>query len=191
MSKECLQMQRLLLLEVHDLLEAGESKRLQDHLQWCPRCLEEKIRLERLLEAMRPGELLPEASSAALGAERRKALERASQNRGRAKRVINRFLPRLQPLSLAAAAGAIGLMLAAGYWSLRPSQHQPSSGQNLQQLVSEQDEKVIEHLDFFQEMDTIQKLVRITNDSNQGESSSDEGGQSHGSLEPMLRDFQA
>jgi hypothetical protein len=180
-------MQQLMLIGAHRLLEPEERERLGSHLAGCGRCREEERRLERLLGSMQPEGSHRAPHPPALFAERNRALQRSLQSKGRLGRSLGWAASSLRPVTLAAAAGIFGLMLIAGYWTLRTTQHEPSPGSSPEQVVSEQDEKVIESLDFFQEMDTIQKLVRITNDSNEGESGRDEGGQSHGSSKPLLR----
>jgi anti-sigma factor RsiW len=159
--KVCADHQETLLLDVHGELPASERPGWQRHLDICPGCRGERQELVRVLDGVR--EAIP---SPILSPEHAQALRERVTRGWRANRAPawwqGLFLGmRLRPVP---ALVAVGLLLAVAGWfglhELRTA-HQTLRSQEAHEQVIVSDAEVIENLDLLEQMDDIEKVVKL------------------------------
>jgi anti-sigma factor RsiW len=159
--KVCAARKETLLLDVHGELPASERPAWQRHLDICPGCRRERQELVRVLDGVR--EAIP---SPTLSPEHAKALRELVTRGWRANRAPAWwqglfFGMRLRPVPTLVA---VGLLLAVVGWfglhELRTVYDTLRSPEAPKQVIVS-DAEVIENLDLLEQMDDIEKVVRL------------------------------
>jgi len=168
----CAKAQKLLITQASDALKDRDLRMLEAHLAACPGCSLEQERLQGLLararEQTRHGGM-PRAEAEELmdAVNERLTDERQTWKAGPS--LLRRPLV-FVPAAAAACAG-LAMALLLTFQGSRTTVHPDSSLQRAVQ-VEQQDLEVIQNLDLLQDLETIQKLVSVTHEDEQSESSS-------------------
>jgi hypothetical protein len=161
--KACPNHQETLWLDVYGELKPDERSAWQQHLESCSACREERQRLlgliERLKEEMTPPELSPEKANALSWSIKRALRNQKAGSRSRLRTwgMPSRLIPAL--------AAACFMIIVLGWFGIDkfqgPFKTRNLSGLNSQEQMIVKDLEIIKNLEFLEEMDTVQKLVRV------------------------------
>ena len=155
--KNCPDFQETLLSELYGELDPKDRQAWEEHLAGCAVCREERERMRYLMERVKE-----ELSLTGLSRAKSSALSRSIQRRLRAEGVglpwWRRFIE--TPRRFVPAAAAAMLLAVAVTWF---SQGNPINGvhPDTENKMAITDGEVISHLEFLEEMDTLQKLVQV------------------------------
>lgn len=161
--KPCQDRRETLLLDVYGELPLNERPSWEKHLETCEGCRQERERMRRLLQLVKeatpsPG-LSPEDARDLAGSVKRE-LRREQEGTWWPKRFLsipNRLIPAL--------AAACLLVVALGWFTMRelkaPSLVDTITNNNLEKPMMAADLDVIKNLELLEEMETLQKLVKI------------------------------
>ena len=161
--KPCKDMEEILWLDVYGELPSGELSAWQNHLEVCEGCRKERERLRRLIHRMREIMHSPEVSrreqTTLINAVRRQLKE--DRERGRWLAGLMR-----RPMKAIPAMTAACLLIAAlGWFGLKEfetSLHGPdTAGRPSEQQMIARNVDILKNLELLEEMDTIEKLVRL------------------------------
>jgi anti-sigma factor RsiW len=157
----CADRRETLLLDIHGELPASEQPAWQRHLDACPGCRQERQEFACLLEAAK--EAMP---APALPPEHAKALRESVTRDWRGNRgpVWWRglfFGVSLRPVPALVAAGF--LLAVLGWFGLHElrTAHDPLRAPEPHKQVIISDAEVIENLDLLEQMDDIEKVVKL------------------------------
>lgn len=168
--KACSKYKKLLLAELHGLLDDRQLEHLQEHLRECPACRKEKQALYHLKQGIYdlgfPGEYefkdIKETVTTVRKRLNRKIAPRTAS--------FSKFIPRrlLIPIAVSSAI----LILAFGLVYQTNIQSSPKQLQLVDQKNNfpAKDIKVIENLELLEDMELIHKLVTITSEPVSSES---------------------
>lgn len=166
--KPCEDRQQSLLLDIYDELTPGERAAWERHLEVCEGCRQERNRLMELLEGVRAA--MP---SPTLSPEKARAMTRAITERLRGTKEQRWWERRWVwfPNRLVPALAALCLVVAAFVWFSVRDQQRPSALREARVPGSEpqilaQDLDIIKNLELLEEMDVLEKLVRVVDEKN-------------------------
>jgi len=162
--KACAEYQEIIWMDLYEELKPDLRSRLRRHLAACPACRMERSRMGRVLDAAREGAPGAELAPAAAEAMTRSITDtlRRDRNRGGWRQRFG-LGPRM-PFSTLAATGLALLLLVWGGIRYDFGGSPVSTGIRLsrtEQTLLQEDYEVIRHLDFLEEMDTMEKLVQV------------------------------
>lgn len=166
--KACQDHQETLLLDVYGELAPAEREAWERHLAGCEGCRHEREKLHKLLlqlkEAMPTPFLAPERAGALAD-----SILRARQTGGEKRWWKGRWWGFPHGLVPAMAAVCL-LILVFGWFSLRdgktPSSFQVSKNLHSEQQMIATDLEVIQNLELLEEMEVLDKLVRVVDERN-------------------------
>jgi len=167
----CSKMKRDLLLYIHGALDDRDRAELESHLRECKDCRDERARLTALLgrirETSQPQELsASETDEIVSGVHRRLKAKPA----GWLKHVFSGSHFPLIPVAAAACMAVIVSLFA--YQTFNTERRLGNPAQQQQQLT-QQEVEIIRHLDLLRNMDTIQRLVQIVDETDKDEPGGD------------------
>ncbi len=166
----CPHVTRLLIRQTAESLNDQEQRAVKAHLKICPACRQEQERIQGLLararEQTRPGRMSRAESEQVLDAVHdRLDLEPRTSPTWPA--LLKR--PMVLVPAAAACAALAGVLVLTFQFERSPGH--PDSALHQAAHNEELDREVIQNLDLLQDMETIQKLVSITDDDEQSKTS--------------------
>lgn len=169
--KTCSHYQALLWAAVHGELPPAERPALDDHLADCSACRHEKERLTQVLQSTK-AVLAPPERSAAEQAELTRRIRRALAADRQRQVGWRRFLPtpgawRLPALAAAGTAVALLVWLALPGVQPQPPMRTAATPAQEEPALYE-DIEILNNLDMLEELEDIQRLVRVVDSRDYG-----------------------
>ena len=166
--KFCQDRQETMLLDVHDELAPHERSAWEAHLEVCEGCRQERDRLRQLLQCMKEVMPSPNLSPEKAAALADSLLEALKEERGRRwwQGKVWGFPNRLIP-----AFASVCLAIVVFAWFGMREVESPPRFQAKTDLYSEhqmiaKDLDVIRNLELLEEMEVLEKLVRVVDERN-------------------------
>lgn len=170
--KRCKERRETLILDIHGELEPDARSNWEAHLNGCPSCRKERLDMLRLMgkvkNAMEVPLLSEEQVDTSVRALRRRMGSEAEKKWWQRVRDMRDRAP-FRFVTAAAAFCCVVLAVAlVNRQSLMDSiGMQTASRQEMTKRVKPEDMEVIKNLDLLKEMEAVQKLVQIVDDSNE------------------------
>lgn len=162
----CSDRNELLLLDVHGELDAVARSELDEHLNICPECRQEKKRLNAVLGLVRENMV-----SSPLTMAESAAIVKGVQRNLTSPHPIRRwreFFHSKRVLWVPAAATACLLVLLTtfiGFKRLNHLERSVSQKLDISEQLPENEIEIIQNLDLLKNLDTLEKISQVVNDS--------------------------
>jgi hypothetical protein len=181
--KACSHQKENLVLHLYGELDPAARKEVENHLDSCPGCRQERVRLHSLQQLLRKTasvpELTPQETRALVTAVKSKL------NRPRTEKWWRRYLDVRPARLIPAIATACLVIITAGiigYVKYNDTNELQLFFKKHPQglMVSDKDLEILKNLDFLKEMDAIQKLSRVVDVNIENQPQGDINGSTRG-----------